>query len=233
MPQFSPGESKTAKVVMKNPTSKAFSYNASLILGLPEVAKSEKAFSIPAGGELEVNFPVTMPSTPGEYLVFLSVFSGGVSIGLYQSMENVVIVAPILPFTFGTFSATRKTCPSATAFGIAELSCAIKNSNALPVTRNVAVMWARYSKTYGQWLSCAGQLVPTRANCVCDTSPCLINPFSLTLNPGQTFSFFYKGWCQMDPEWAPCSPLLFANYNYYFWLEDDTGAKSNEVMIST
>jgi len=73
MPEFYAGESKTARVTMRNPTNKFFSYTGALIIGLPEVARAEAAFSVPALGEKEVSFPIAMPSTAGTYPVYLYV----------------------------------------------------------------------------------------------------------------------------------------------------------------
>lgn len=142
----------------------------------------------------------------------------------------------LLPFTY-TFSCTIGVCPSATAYGIAQMSGTIKNNNSTPVSRTVKVMWSKYSRTYSQWVSCEGQFVSEREYCVCPTSPCLVNPFPLTLKPGETVNFSYAGYCSgvdpSDPTWTPCSPPLMKNHDYYFWLEDDAGGKSNEVVLST
>jgi len=143
--------------------------------------------------------------------------------------------AKILPFTY-TFSCTKGVCPSAIAYGIAQMSATIKNNNSVPVTQNIKVMWARYSRTYAKWVGATG-FVATRENSICDLRPCKINPFPLTLNPGATFNFSYAGYCSgvdpSDPTWTPCVPALMKNYNYYFWLEDESGGKSSEVMLTT
>jgi len=236
MPEFNAGELKTAKATMRNPTGKAFSYTAALIVGVPEAARSEASFSIPAGEEKVISFPLAMPSLAGTYPVHVYVVSEGKEVGLHRAVEDVTIVIPALPFTY-SFSCVRKTCPSAPAYGIAEMSGTIKNNHSVKVTQNIRVMWSRWSKTYGKWVSCAGQLVTSREYCVCSLSPCKVNPFSLTLNPGETFTFSYAGYCSgvdpRDPTWTPCVPSLMANYNYYFWLEDDGGGKSTEVVLST
>jgi hypothetical protein len=95
MPEFYAGEAKTAKVTMRNPTNKFFSYTGALVIGLPEVARAEAAFSIPALGEKEVSFPVTMPAAPGTYPVNIGVASGGILIAAFVS-DPVTIVPPTL-----------------------------------------------------------------------------------------------------------------------------------------
>ncbi len=236
MPQFYAGELKTARVTTRNPTGKAFSYEAALIIGVPEAVRSEVSFSMPAGEEKIISFPITMPSLAGTYPVHIYVVSEGKEVGLYRAVEEVTIALPALPFTY-TFSCSRGTCPSAPAYGVAQINAAIKNNHSIPVTQHVGVMWSRWSKTYGKWVSCAGQFATSREYCVCNLSPCMINPFSLTLNPGETFNFSYAGYCSgvdpNDPTWTPCVPLLMANHSYYFWLEDDAGGKSTEVVLST
>lgn len=97
-PQFVPGVLKTATATMTNPTAKAWAYSAELYLGTAKVATSgPKSFTIPAGGSLDVSFPVTMPSAEGTYPVFIDVFVAGAIIAAYQGTEDVVIaIAPAI-----------------------------------------------------------------------------------------------------------------------------------------
>jgi hypothetical protein len=99
MPEFYASESRTAKATMRNPTGKDLSYQAALILGLPEALRSEASFSIPAGGEKVIGFPVTMPAVDGTYPVYLHVTSEGKEIKLYRAEDVRIIRAITLSFT--------------------------------------------------------------------------------------------------------------------------------------
>lgn len=94
MPEFSPGESKTAIVTMSNPKAKPFDYTAELYMGTDLALMAGEDFHLEAEGSKDVSLPITMPSTPGTYPVHIGVFSGGQSIGLYKATEDVVIAAP-------------------------------------------------------------------------------------------------------------------------------------------
>ena len=94
MPQFSAGETRTAKVTMRNPTGKAFDYTGFLYMGTNLAVMAEVSFHLDAGQEKEVLFSVTMPSVAGTYPVYVGVFSGGQNIALYKATEDVVISPP-------------------------------------------------------------------------------------------------------------------------------------------
>lgn len=229
MPQFAPSEQKTA-VAPITVIPAGLSCEAELFLGpndtTPVATSGRKAFAS-TGSQQQVRLPITMPSSPGTYHVYIDLYAEGMPLAGYIADEDVIIQVTALPFTY-TFSCSRGTCPSATAFGIAQMSGTIKNNNSVLVSQNVKVMWSRWSKTYGQWVSCAGQFASAREYCLCDLSPCMINPFPVALAPGAQQGFSYPGYCG-----EACSPLIFKNYNYYFWLEDDAGGKSNEIILST
>ena len=94
MPLFVPGEDKSARVLMRNPTAKAFDYDGVIYLGTDLAVVSEEAFLLGAGEERQVSFPVIMPAVPGTYSVHIGVFSEGQSIALYKSTEDVQIAVP-------------------------------------------------------------------------------------------------------------------------------------------
>ncbi len=94
MPQFYPGETKTAKANMRNPAQKAFDYTGFLYMGTDLAVMSEVPFSLSAGQEKQISFPVTMPVNTGVYPVHLGVFCEGRNIALYRA-EDVVIAPPM------------------------------------------------------------------------------------------------------------------------------------------
>jgi len=127
MPQFSPGEVKTAIAPMTNPTGRGFNYTAELYLGLPKVASSGViSFNLAAGETRNISFPVTMPSAEGTYPVYLDVFVGDKLIGAYQSTEDVIIVrvAPveyvgaIEGVSMGVITPEGENISNRTAFGV-------------------------------------------------------------------------------------------------------------------
>ncbi|MBA7506486.1 hypothetical protein ES706_05177 [subsurface metagenome] len=93
MPQFGPGELKTARVPMTNPTAKAFDYVADLYMGTNLALMAETPFHLDAQESKDISLPVTMPTVAGTYPVHIGVFSGGVNIGLYRATEDVVIIS--------------------------------------------------------------------------------------------------------------------------------------------
>ncbi len=99
MPQFKPGESKTATATFQNPKSAGFDYQAKLCMGTGWTEMASASFHLNAVESKAVEFPVTMPATQGTYPVYFKVTCGGVLIGTFAATEDVVIAAPVLVLT--------------------------------------------------------------------------------------------------------------------------------------
>ncbi len=92
MPTFLPGETRTARANLTNPTVKEFTYEVELYLDVTKVATSGPSFvTIGAGQTKEVPFTVTMPMEEGVYEVYLSVKVEGQLVVLYKAVEDVTI----------------------------------------------------------------------------------------------------------------------------------------------
>ena len=89
MPQFQSREARTAKVTVRNHTSMALDYRAVLYMGIDQVAMAEVNFRLNAGESREISLSVTMPVQIGQYPVYISVFSAGVLLAHYRSVEDV------------------------------------------------------------------------------------------------------------------------------------------------
>lgn len=224
MPEFSPGEIRTAIAAMSNPTAKAFSYTAELYLGLPKAASSGVIpFSLAAGETRNISFPVTMPDVEGTYPVYLDVFVASQLIGAYQATDDVVIAAPAPPppFTFSNEKVYSKTCPVATAWWTPVFDCRMTNPSSKSVTHRIGIWQHRYSHTYGKWY---GPYEITRYA----PEP----PWDITLGPGQSYNLHFDGYYYdaTDHEWR-CDPTIGAHYTIYYWLQDELGNKSKKVSV--
>lgn len=94
MPQFAPGEAKTA-IAPITISPAGLSCEVELFLGPDELTKLATSGRIPFTSTAvaqDISFPVTMPEVEGTYPVFLDVFVAGQLIGAYKATEDVVIV---------------------------------------------------------------------------------------------------------------------------------------------
>jgi hypothetical protein len=139
-----------------------------------------------------------------------------------------------LGLEFGQMTAASVACPSTSAYLCASLSCVIKNPHDVAVTRKVTLMWAQWNQTYQYWI-CPSSVQDVSGGCsqrydsVCPVTRCVTNPFTVTLAPGDTMNFTYKGYCQPAGfDWPIGEPALFKHRTNYFYLKDDLGNKSND-----
>lgn len=96
MPQFAPGESKTA-IAPITVKPAGLSCEVEIFLGPDELTKVAASGRIPftsTGASQNVHLPIAMPSE-GTHHVYIDVYSNGILIGAYQAIEDVVIAAPI------------------------------------------------------------------------------------------------------------------------------------------
>ena len=103
MPQFSPGEAKTA-IAPITVSPSGLSCEAELFLGpdeLTKVATSGRRPFSSTGASQSVRLPITMPSAEGTYHAYIDVYAGGLLIAAYQAIEDVVIAAPVTPVLGG------------------------------------------------------------------------------------------------------------------------------------
>jgi hypothetical protein len=220
MPEFKPGESKTAKATMSNPKGVALDYTGFLYIGDTQIA--EVSFHLNAGEEKVVSFPVTIPSTPGTYPVLLYVYSGGRGIAIYRATEDAVIATPALPFAFTNVSVVA-TYDFARAgyWCIPVFRATISNPNNVSVTHTLQMMisvWSLYCNTWdrqnwpvGYGTGWARPLTP------------------LTLAPGQSYQFETDFW---NTERQAFDLLLGYECWTDFWLQDELGNKSNVVRVT-
>ena len=110
MPEFAPGESKTA-VAPITVAPAGLSCSAEVFLGpdvMTKVATSGKVGFSSTGAEQSISLPITMPSEEGTYHVYVDVYAEGYLVAAYQAIEDVVIAAPVPPV--GDFVYSEQTC---------------------------------------------------------------------------------------------------------------------------
>lgn len=98
MPQFAPGETKTAIApITAKPSGMAC--EAELFLGpdeLTKVATSGKIPFVSTGASQPVSLPITMPLQEGTFKGYIDVFTNGMRFLAYKTAEDIV-VAPVIP----------------------------------------------------------------------------------------------------------------------------------------
>lgn len=97
MPQFSPG-SAHIYIAPITVSPSGLSCETELYLGPDEMTKvvtSGLVAFTSTGASQDIRLPVTMPSTEGTYHGYIDVYAGGVLIGAYVLIEDVVIGVPV------------------------------------------------------------------------------------------------------------------------------------------
>jgi len=89
MPEFEPGESKTAVIVFSNRKDVAFNCTAYLYVGTDEVSRVQ--FNLDAREEKQILMPAVMPLVPGVYPVQVAVYNSTTGLLTVQQSESVVI----------------------------------------------------------------------------------------------------------------------------------------------
>ena len=111
-PNFESGTPHNARATFKNPKTAPFAYSGVIYLGKSlgdkVVSSPVKAFTVPAGGTLPVDFAVTMPTlsiVQDSYHVYLEVSQAGAVLITFVSTEDVVVfVTPAIDITTITWT---------------------------------------------------------------------------------------------------------------------------------
>ncbi|MDP2729197.1 MAG: hypothetical protein Q8O55_01785, partial [Dehalococcoidales bacterium] len=173
---------------------------------------------VSSGAAQQVNFPVTMPASPGTYHVYVDVHAGGYLILAYQGTEDIVIAAPA--FTFSNVKVVAQWA-GGHSYPSPYFTARISNDTPDAITHTLTLHHRR-----------------TRAG-VPDSFAPVLQTFNLTLVGGGSYNYVYDGWgdhCGKSgsPPRNYCDwPPLYVGYTSYFWLEDEMGNKSVEVSITT
>ncbi len=92
MPQFAPGELKTAVApITVKPAGLNCETELYLVSNSTKVATAGIKSFVSTGARQDISFPLTMPA-PGAYPVYLDVAAQGMLIGAYKATEDVIIV---------------------------------------------------------------------------------------------------------------------------------------------
>jgi len=101
MPQFAPGEVKTA-IAPITARPAGMNCEAELFLGPDELTKVATSGRIPfvsTGASQSVSLPIAMPSEPGAYHGYIDVFTNGIHFLAYKTTEDIVIKGITLGYT--------------------------------------------------------------------------------------------------------------------------------------
>jgi len=223
MPQFAPSIQKTA-VAPITVAPAGLNCEAELFLGpndaTPVVSSGLRPF-VSSGAAQQVNFPVTMPASPGTYHVYVDVHAGGYLILAYQGTEDIVIASPA--FTFSAGSGSHPTCPEATAYWYPILNWTISNPAAASVSHTLKLMVLKHSHTYN---------TDYGPDVVSGTRYGYVTPGQLTIPAGGSYQWRYDGhiWWAAEGRYV-CWPPHMKHYTYYYWLQDEMGNQSPQIVL--
>lgn len=216
--EFSPGEVKTAKVPMSNPTAKAFDYSVELYMGTGLTLMASTNFHLEAGESKVISLSVTMPTTLGTYPVYIGVFSDGVFIPPVRQGEDIIIATPAA-FTFGDVSVTSRRC-SIAAYDHPDVFCVVTNNTPQTLTRTI------YAMCYHGAGGTTPDVSQGSSRYIDGQSPS--GGIVLTLVPGQSYNIHSPHeYRKPDGDMKCSSPALWSQDCYGFWFEDEYGNRSS------
>ncbi|MBA7639596.1 hypothetical protein ES703_47255 [subsurface metagenome] len=219
MPEFAPGEVKTARApITVKPSGLSCSAELYLVSNGAKVTTSGIKPFTSTGARQDISFPITMP-TEGRYPVWLDVFVQAMLIGAYKAVEDVSIVISkfVLEIT------DVKGVNVGESYYLFDVYCKISNPSGAPTSGWVRCYGQRMGdigKTYERVWS--GPYYPTKE-------------YPLTLAPGETQTMISPAIARSSVNPSQASQNFpWKYYTYYewdqtpayFWLEDDKGNKS-------
>ena len=203
MPQFAPGEAKTAVAPITVMPS-GLNCNAEVFLGPDEMTKVATSGLVPftsTGVSQDVRLPVTMPSAAGTYHVFIDVYAEGILIAAYQAIEDVVIGVEESHFAYTNLDCwAGGMVPGSTRFRYFGFSCTITNTGSNTEGHKVTLYMYRTD---------LGKAYSTN-----------LREELITLAPGQSATLSF-------------SQYIIIGFSWCFYVVDDGGGKSAECCFST
>ena len=241
MPQFKPGESKTATASFSNPKSAGFDYSASLCMGTDWTVMASASFHLNAGESKAIAFPVTMPASPGTYPVYFKVTCGGVLIGTFAATEEVVVAAPVSPPLTMVITGLTSMGDKYSGYWVAQANILITNNNAVAVTKGI-----KCQATFGEYDPYAPATIwyeRTIGNQAATGYGTGVPWYEITLQPGQSVDllspyYYINGWhdFHQNYEWLNYPQGSYRSgvmKKYWFRIVDDQGNASLVSSIGT
>lgn len=218
MPEFAPGEAKTA-IAPITVSPSGLSCEAEIFLGPDETTKvvtSGRVSFVSTGVSQNVRLPVAMPAAEGTYHVYVDVSVEDLLIGAYQAVEDVIITVPAIPWEFSN----EECWLSASGIGVWQMinfSATITNIGSRTVTRTVT----QYRRDY--WLMWSDETMSWHREW---SDIWALASVSVTLAPGASYNYVNLG------EVVGGLNLLQDNTPSYNWLEDSEGYKSAVLVVT-